>query len=402
MRFPCSHCIASVVLVTLLSVTDLLAGEKLKALEDEFKALVDSSKNSIVTITSKFANEVQVEKESGILSFFKKETELREFRYVNVGTGIIYDRHGYIVTRSSIVLGAESNKVTFADSTEAVGRFVGYDPETGFAILRVDKENVVPARFTEVRSTSLGSWNFMIGNSLGVYPSIAFGVVNGIRDDGMLQLTIRLTPGNNGSPIINMAGEVIGLVVGHLNAPPAASAGASASAFGVATLAYPFNWVRRIADDIIEHGTVKKAWLGVVGSHEDPLPKISEIRSDSPAEKAGLIAGDVIVKFSYQKVKSIDQLMRMVEYSAPGETVPVEYLRGGRIMSTNVQLGTKSQEATRAQVIPFEQIRSTQAQTPSRAQPARGNVTNVHALLLQRVAQLETEIRQLKQQLEAR
>jgi len=371
----------------------------LKALESEFKTLVDSSKNSIVTVTSKFANEVQVEKESGILSFFKNETELREFTYVNVGTGIVYDDLGYIITRSSIVLGAESNKVTFADSTEAVAHFVGYDPETGFAVLQVDNKNLVPARFGDSGSLSLGSLNFMIGNSLGVYPSIAFGALNGIRDDGMLQLSTRLTPGNNGSPIMNLAGEVVGLVAGHLNAMPVNNFDPSSSVFGVAAVAYPIQLVRRIADDIIAHGIVRKAWLGVVGNHNGDLPKISEIRTSSPAEKAGLVAGDVITKFADQSVYSIEQLMHLVEQSAPGKTVSVEYLRGGQGMSTTVQLGERVSVETES--LPTEPIASYQVKAAVQLQPA-SKKTNVHELLLQRVDKLENEIRLLKQQLEAR
>ncbi len=380
-----------------INSSSLFAGEKLQALEREFQALVDSSKPSIVTVTSKFSNQVMVEKESGILSFFKNETELRAVTYVNIGTGIIYNQNGYIITRSSIVLGAESNKVTFADESYAAARFIGHDPETGFAILQVEKEDLRPVHFGDSETLSPGSWNFMIGNSLGVYPSVAFGAINGIREDGMLQLSTTLSPGNNGSPIINMAGEVVALVAGHLSPAADENAGFNGTGVGFATLAYPINWIRRIVDDIIEHGVVRKAWLGVVGYHDGRQPKISAIKANSPAEDAGLVVGDVIVKFSYQHVNTIDQLARLVEYSTPGTTVPLEYQRGDQFLTTEVKLGERKgrhaempgggdAEASSAPI--------RQAVNPNAAMNAAGHDDTT---LLQRIEALELELKALKQ-----
>lgn len=319
----------------------LQAGEMLKTLENELKALINASKESIVTVTSNFSHEVSIEQESGIFSFFKTETQKRALSYVNVGSGVIFDESGYILTRSSIVLGAESNRVTLANGNEIAAEFIGHDPETGFAVLKVEGHNLKPAQFGNSDVIVAGSWNFMMGNSLGVYPSIVFGSVNGLRNDGMIQLSANLNPGNNGSPIINTKGEVIGLVAGHLSTAAGISESLGGVHYSSTTLAYPINWIKRIAEDIIEYGYVRKGWLGVVGYHDGSKPKIREIRNNSPAQKAGLVEGDVIVKFSYKEVESVSELARLVEYTSPGQKVPLEYMRGDQMLLTAVEVGEK-------------------------------------------------------------
>lgn len=373
------------------------AGDTLKNIDKELHNLIDSCRTSIVTVSSQFSREILIEKDSGILSFFKTEIEKKALPYTNIGTGIIFDDSGYILTRSSIVLGSERNTVTLADGTELPAELRGYDPETGFAVLKVDKEGLVAARLGNSDHIRLGSWNLIIGNSFGVYPSIVFGAINGIRDDGMLQISANLNPGNNGSPIISVDGKVIGLVAGLMNADDGLPESVSGYQFSSTTLAYPINWIRRIAEDIIQYGEVRKGWLGVVGYHEGKAAKIREIKNDSPAEKAGFREGDVIVKFANKRVNNISELARLVEYTNPGETVAVELVRNGKIMATAVEIGKRKGQSTNLDY-------NTLSEAPvinENALTQGGTHKYPLSLIEKRIDVLEKELQRLKKLIEA-
>ena len=319
----------------------LLAGETLKSLAGELHRLVDSSKVSVVTVAARVSREVYVEKESGILSFFKSEREKHAISYVNVGSGLIIDHLGHVVTRRSIVARSEYSTITLHDGTKLPAEFVAEDPETGFAILKIEAENLKPAQFGDIASVRPGSWVVMIGNSLGAFPSVDFGAVNGLRSDGLIQISANLNPGNNGSPIFDLEGRVIGVVAGRITATHDMSGSVQDVVYSEATLVYPINWVERITEDLIELGRVRKGWLGVVGYYDGWKPKIKAIKRNSPAERAGLVEGDVIINFANREVNSISELMRLVEFARPGEHVPLRFRRGGQVFETEVEIGEK-------------------------------------------------------------
>ncbi len=366
------------------------AQEFLESLEKDIAKLIDSSKTSVVTVASRFSHEISPETESGILSFFKAEAPKQSLSYINIGSGIVFDESGHILTRSSIVAGAESNLVTFSNGVESPAIFVGHDPETGFAVLKTQTEYLTPARLGDSNNIVPGAWNLMIGNSLGVYPSVVFGSINGIRNDGMIQISANLNPGNNGSPILNTKGEVVGLVAGQMSPRENLTDSFLDSDLHATILAYPINWIKKIAEDIIQHGYVRHGWLGVIGEPEGWKAKIKEIKKNSPAQQAGLVEGDVVVKFSDKNVNSISELARLVKYTPPGETVPLEYLRGEQTMYSNVKIGEW-------------QIHD---KKPEPSLPAAKNLTLTeqerNQWLLGRINELEKELKQLKKLVETR
>lgn len=332
----------STALLVFFSGSSAFCGNSLKNLEKDISTLIDSSKVSVVTVASRFSQEVYVEKESSILSFFKTEVEKKAITYINIGSGIIFDKNGHILTRSSIVLGSVSNSVTLANGEEYPASFVGHDPETGFAVIKIAGDGLKPAHLGSSDTISLGSWIIMIGNSLGVYPSVVLGSINGLRADGIIQVTANLEPGNNGSPIFNTKGEVIGVVAARMNTNEGVPQSFRASSFSYTILAYPINWIKRIAQDLIQFGHVRKGWLGVVGYHDGVNPRISEVIDNSPAHNAGLTVGDVIVRFSGKEVRSIAELAHLVEYSVPGKTVTLDYMRAGKLFNVDIEIGEKS------------------------------------------------------------
>jgi S1-C subfamily serine protease len=390
-------------LIFLISANFLYAGDTYTRLEKEIRRFIDSSKVSVVTVTSRFSREVNVEQESGILSFFKSSVKKQPLSYINVGTGIIIDGQGHVVTRSSIVLGAEYNSVTTADGRELEAEFVGYDPETGFSVLKLaGNGGFKPANLGAAMENSPGSTTIMIGNSLGVFPSIFLGTVNGVMQDGMIQVSVNLNPGGNGSPIYDLQGNVIGLVAGRLNVQQNFSPSSTGFHYNEPTLAYPIKWIKRVADDIIAHGHVRKGWLGVVGYYDGSRPKVREIKEDSPAQQAGLVKGDVIVKYSSQNITDISDLVRLVETTSPGKRVAIEFLRGDQVFQKEIEIGEKTMAREelptldrlgRTRVQPSEQETN---QTDFRGLMERNRVLEI------RINYLEKEIEKLKSLLKSK
>lgn len=385
-------CVALVVLWGIVDIPRTYAGETLKTLEREIQALIDSTTHSVVTVSAHFSSEAQSQKESGLFSFFKSEKSQPPITYVNIGSGIVYERDGYILTRSSIVLGADRIRVTLFNGKEIPAEFVGYEPESGFAVIKIEYQPLQAAHLGNSDDIVPGSWNIMIGNSYGVYPSVTFGTVNGLRNDGMLQISADLYPGNNGNPVLNVDGEIIALIAGRLNTFDEMTVPAVGQQTNFATLAYPINWVKRIADDIINYGYVRKGWLGVVGYHDSWQPTIRKIKDNSPAKKAGLSEGDVIVKFSYKNVKSISELARLVEYTTPGETVNLEFLRDGKLHQANIRIGERK---------PVTDL-APRSSSGVVGKPAALSVQERTLFIEHRIEQLEKELAHLKKMVQGK
>ena len=128
--------------VALLSAKPGFSGENLQRLAQEFQALMDSTKSSVVTVTSRFSQEVSTEKEGGVLSFFRTEYQKRAVSYIHIGTGIVFDDLGHILTRSSIVVGAADHAVILHDGSEIMAEFIGADSPTGLAVLKISHADV--------------------------------------------------------------------------------------------------------------------------------------------------------------------------------------------------------------------------------------------------------------------
>ncbi len=380
------------------------AGETLDQLTRELNKLVDSSKVSVVTVVSKFSDEIYVEKERAIFSIFKSEREKHSISYVNVGTGLIIDEDGYVVTRSSIVLNSVSNHVTLANGKKIKADFVGHDPETGFAIIKIqqpnEQRNLVPARLENTEKVDPGSWIVMIGNSVGVFPAVGFGAIHGLRSDGLIQISGNLNPGNNGSPLIDFHGKVVGMVAGRLSAQQNVTGSLNNDVYDETILAYPINWIKRIVDDIIRFGYVRKGWLGVVGYYDGWKPKIREIKENSPAKQAGLTEGDVIINFSNKDINSISQLVHLVEYSSPGEVVSIKFMREDKILKTNVKIGEKSRTKYSDTLQKEHSIVSQKSPSPE-LQRFPLDLFERNQLLEKRIDHLEREIEKLKEMIES-
>ncbi|MBN1349894.1 trypsin-like peptidase domain-containing protein, partial [candidate division KSB1 bacterium] len=180
--------------------------------------LVESAKPSVVSISSKVNYSYTVASDHSAIPFFDKKEVTRTFSFRNVSTGIIFNKEGYIVTKSNVVQDAEQIEVNTHDNQRYLAAFIGFNLETGLAVIKIDATDLIPVPLGNSDTIKEGDWITLIGNSMGVLPSVSLGLINGIRkEDDLIQLSAFINPGNSGSPVFNTKGEVIGIVAARLN-----------------------------------------------------------------------------------------------------------------------------------------------------------------------------------------
>jgi len=305
--------------------------------------LVQRAKPWVVTVAARGTQSYYVSDDSRWLALFGSKREKRTYRYVNVGSGVIYREEGYILTRNSVVKGQEQLEVTFSDGRKYPAHYVGGDEETGLAVVKVDVPNLKPAPLGDSKAVSVGSWIAIIGNSYGVSPSVSLGVVNGIREDGLIQLSANVSPGNSGSAVFNTQGQLVGILIAQINACDTAFEPPSWHALSEGGLALSIHRVHRTAEEIIANSSRRRGWLGVTA---EALPtsnggwraRISRVYENGPAESAGLMVGDVITAINGKPLSSFAELIEWAENVQPSQSVTLTLERDGQPLIRSVTL----------------------------------------------------------------
>ncbi len=284
------------------------------------------------------------------------------------GSGFIVSGDGYILTNHHVVEGADKVTVELLDHRQFDAKVVGSDQNTDVAVIKIDARDLQPLALGSSASARVGEWVLAIGNPLG--ENLTFTVTSGIISakgrgrlnlpgagdrsiQDFIQTDAAINPGNSGGPLVNVRGEVIGVN----------SAIASETGFNVGYgFAIPIDLARNVMDQLIRTGKVERAALGVrvndataldaryVGLPEVRGVKIENFSSEnSPARRAGLEVGDVIVSIDGQPVEYVAQLQQIVGFRRPGETARVEVARKGGVRRTfTVRLISATEEPARA------------------------------------------------------
>jgi serine protease Do len=265
------------------------------------------------------------------------------------GSGVIIDAGGYIITNNHVVDGASDIQVELHDGTTYSATIVGTDPLTDLAVIRADASELPFATLGDSADLAVGEWVVAIGNALGEGISASQGIVSrldvsltvgGNTLNDLIQTTAAINPGNSGGPLVNMAGQVIGI-----NSVKVASIGIEGMSYAIA-----IDGARPIAQSLINQGYVTRPWLGVslytvdrftarvnqLSVEEGAL--VVDVSRDSPAERAGLKKGDVIVEFDGAPIKTSNDLLLGIVNSAVGETVEIVYVREKDRQTTSTQL----------------------------------------------------------------
>jgi 2-alkenal reductase len=273
------------------------------------------------------------------------------------GSGFVLTDTGYIVTNHHVVEGANELLVTFFNDMVYPAKVVGSDADSDLAIIKVDElpADVIPLPLADSDVTRVGDEVVAIGNPFGLGTSMTYGIVSAtgrVIPSGFTQFNIPMTiqtdaainPGNSGGPLINMAGEVVGV-----NAQIRTS-GQSGGNLGIG-FAIPSNILKLVYPSIIEQGDYDWPYLGVPGGTMSPAiaqqfnldPNlrgafISEIVRGGPADQAGMRSGDVVVQADDVIVGSFDDLLSYIAFRAPGDTITLTISRGGEQQQVQVTL----------------------------------------------------------------
>ncbi|MEW6609538.1 MAG: DegQ family serine endoprotease [bacterium] len=289
-------------------------------------------------------------------NFFKdffKEFEPREYTQQSLGSGVIVDSRGYILTNNHVVKGADEIQITLLDGRKFKGKIVGSDPKTDLALIKVEvKDNLPCVQLGDSDEIKIGNWAIAIGNPFGLDHTMTVGVISakgrsiGVAEyEDLIQTDASINPGNSGGPLVNIRGEVIGINT-------AIVAGGQGIGFAI-----PINMAKKIIGDLIEHGKVIRAWLGVYIQEITPelaekfkkaQPKkgvlIATIMPNSPAEKTGLKMGDIILTVEGKEISTPQELQKEILKRKTGDTVKLEVLRDGNILSFEVKLAQLKEE----------------------------------------------------------
>lgn len=267
------------------------------------------------------------------------------------GSGFVVSKDGYILTNNHVVDGSDQVTVRLLDRREFKAKIVGKDPNTDLAVLKIDAKNLVPAPLGNSNTARVGEWVLAVGNPLG--DNLTFTVTSGIisakgrtlalpgQSDRSIQDFIQtdaaINPGNSGGPLVSVRGEVIGV-----NSAIASQTGFY-SGYG---FAIPIDLARRVMDEIIAEGRVHRSAMGVSVQNATPndaeyvgLPDVrgvlvQDFTQDSPAKKAGMEAGDIIVSVDGKPVEYVGQLQQQVGFRKAGDKVKVEVARKGGVRKT--------------------------------------------------------------------
>jgi serine protease Do len=272
-----------------------------------------------------------------------------------LGSGFIMRADGVIVTNAHVVAGATNISVMLRDGTTYPARTIGTDETNDLAVLKVDAKGLPVAPLGDSDNLLVGEWAIAIGNPYGFMlgnsePSVTAGVISGVgrnlvaRGEGpsayfdMIQTDASINPGNSGGPLVNADGEVIGV-----NSSIYSTSGGS---IGLG-FAIPIDRARRVAEDLLNHGRVRRPWIGVqleqvrTQNPRDLIVRGAQVASvapSSPAEKAGIRPGDIIVRLRDRTIRNrFDWEAALLDLRV-GDQVPLTVRRGGRDVAVNVTI----------------------------------------------------------------
>jgi S1-C subfamily serine protease len=287
--------------------------------------------------------------------------------YMNVvplrgmGSGIVIDSEGHIMTNNHIVEQAEDIEVTMFDGRKFKGKLVGTDPTSDIAVVKVDEGNLPPARLGDSNEIRVGETAIAIGNPFGFLlrgPTVTVGVISALHRtiqaekgvyENLIQTDAHINPGNSGGPLVNRRGEVIG--INSANIPFAQGIGFS----------IPITLAGHIAGELIRYGKVIRPWLGILGVGVNPqisqyygLPVdkgilVTRVFADSPAARAGIAPGDMIVAADRKELNQMEELSREVHSKKVGDEISVVVIRGPTQHEVSLELSELPQQAQGAQ-----------------------------------------------------
>lgn len=295
---------------------------------------------------------------------FFGEIPQREYKQMGLGSGVIIDAEGYILTNEHVISGADKITVTLPDAREFKGEIKGQDPRSDLAIIKINARNLPVASLGDSDTLRIGQWVVAIGNPFGFAlqnpePTVTAGVISALRRslgrslsrdrdyNDLIQTDAAINPGNSGGPLVNLKGEVVGINVAIFST----TGGYQGIGFAI-----PINNAKRIISRLIEGKKILYGWLGVtIQDLTDDLAKhfglsektgalVAKVLENSPAEKGGIKEGDVIRRFDNKTVNNVRELLSVVGRTEVGHKVKVVVVREKKELTLQIEIGQRPED----------------------------------------------------------
>jgi Do/DeqQ family serine protease len=263
-----------------------------------------------------------------------------------VGSGVVIDTQGHILTNLHVIRGADEITVRFSPKREVRGKVVGTDAKTDLAVIRIPSEGIVVAPLGDSDHLQVGEWAIAIGSPFGLEQTVTVGVISAtgrsevgiVPYENFIQTDASINPGNSGGPLLNFRGEVIGINTAIVS-----------TGQGIG-FAIPINTARSVASALVATGKVVRGWLGVslqpltkelgqsLGAGSDKGAVVARVLPGGPAQKAGLFPNDVIVKFGDVTVEDLQHLQRLALDAPVGQVVNLGVVRNGKAITVPITI----------------------------------------------------------------
>ncbi len=271
----------------------------------------------------------------------------------SLGSGVIVSHDGYILTNHHVIEGADQIEVALADGRNAKGHIIGSDPETDLAVIKIDLANNLPAiTFGQAEKSRVGDIVLAIGNPFGVGQTVTMGIVSALKRnhlglntfENFIQTDAAINPGNSGGALVDVNGNLIG-INSAIYSPNGGSLGIG--------FAIPVSTAKKIMEQIIQSGSVTRGWIGVAVQELTPeLAEsfklrdtqgvlISEVVRGSPADKAGVKAGDILTSVDGKALTDSSMMLETISALAPGKVIVLKLLRNQTEVVVQVKVGKR-------------------------------------------------------------
>ena len=316
---------------------------ELRRLSEAFVAVAEKVGPSVV--------QIEVTADGSAKSPLRKLSPEGGGEYHGTGSGVVFSNDGAIITNNHVIEGARAINVRLRDGRVFPARLVGRDPATDLAVIRIDIKGVPAADFADSDAAKVGEWVVAIGSPFGLGNTVTTGVlsakgrggvgVNAVED--YLQTDASINPGNSGGPLVNLDGQVLGINTMIVSRGQ-----------GIG-LAVPARMARRVAEQIIKTGRVKRAWIGIglqdltpqiAAELTNPPPSgalVNMVTAGGPAASSNIEAGDVIVAIDGKPTRDAQDVIREVFARDVGEVIQVEVARGGKRYTTKATLKERAE-----------------------------------------------------------
>jgi serine protease Do len=288
----------------------------------------------------------------------------REFKQQGLGSGVIIDKEGYILTNEHVIDDADKITVTLFDGREFKGEIKGRDARSDLAVIKINAHGLPVATLGDSDNLKIGQWVVAIGNPFGFAmqnpePTVTIGVISALHRtlgriisadkdySDLIQTDAAINPGNSGGPLVNLKGEIVGINVAIFST----SGGYQGVGFAI-----PVNSAKKIISRLIEGKKILYGWLGVtVQDLDEELAKyfglaakdgvlIAKVLEDSPAKKAGLKESDILKEFNQKAIRNVKELLSAVAGAEVGRKVKVVVIRDKKDLSFEIEVGERPQD----------------------------------------------------------